>query len=110
MYPPSAVYPNDNRLRDKLQVAGFSSSSTITAVPSVRVNGVPKTLHAFKTVNVQLQGANQPEGVVRCFFVDLEGETQPGQSNQIEITLPIQTGLLFSGAYLDLPDQVPSGE
>jgi hypothetical protein len=99
---------NDNWLPAKLQAAGVSSS-TVTAVPSVRVNGVPKTLHAFKTVNVQLQGANQPEGVVRCFFVDLEGETQPGPSNEVEITLPFQRGLVFSGAYLDLPDQVPAG-
>jgi hypothetical protein len=96
---------NDNWVPDKL-----SNSGTSADAPAVRINGVSKTMRPFKTVNVQLQGSNQPEGVARCFFVDLGGETHPGQSNEIELTLPIQQGVVFSGAYLDLPDQMPSGE
>ena len=33
-----------------------------------------------------------------------------GAPNEIELTLPIRSGLVFSGAYLDLPDQMPAGE
>jgi len=70
----------------------------------VEINGVPKTLHPFKTRR------NQSQGVSRCYFVGLGGETKPGQSNQVALTLPFRQGLVFSGAYLDLPDQVPAGE
>jgi len=41
--------------------------------------------------------------------VELTGEVKQGGSNDVQITLPIRTGLVFSGAYLDLPDQVPTG-
>ncbi len=68
------------------------------------INGVPKTLHPFKT------GRNQQDGKTRCYFASLDGETKPGSSNQVSITLPIERGLVFSGAYLDLPDQVPEGQ
>ena len=44
---------------------------------------------------------------MRCYFLTLEGETIPGDKNAVEITVPIQRGLVLSGAYLDLPDQVP---
>ena len=30
--------------------------------------------------------------------------------SQVRITLPIQRGLVFSGAYVDLPDQMPNGQ
>lgn len=67
------------------------------------INGVPKTLHPFKT------GRNQPAGKTRCYFASLDGETKSGSSNQVSVTLPIERGLVFSGAYLDLPDQMPDG-
>jgi len=70
---------------------------------SVTINGVSKTVHAFKTKRVQ-----EP-GVTRCYFVDLAGETRASQANSVEVTLPIRTGLVFSGVYVDLPDQVPLG-
>ncbi|MGD0226013.1 MAG: hypothetical protein ABSF71_27085 [Terriglobia bacterium] len=70
----------------------------------VQVNGVAKPPQAFKTARAQ------SAGLTRCYFVALEGETKPGESNTVEISLPIQRGLVFSGAYLDLPDQVPLGE
>ena len=60
-----------------------------------------KTLHAFKTVRAQ------KEKLTRCYFIDLGGETKAGQANQVEIKLPIRVGLVFAGAYLDLPDQMP---
>lgn len=66
-----------------------------------RINGTPKAAHAFKT------GRMQEHGQTRCYFVALESETKPGDKNLVELTLPIQRGLVFSGAYLDLPDQVP---
>jgi hypothetical protein len=65
------------------------------------INGVPKTLHPFKTKR------NQQHEKTRCYFASLDGETKSGSSNQVSITLPIQRGLVFSGAYLDLPDQMP---
>jgi hypothetical protein len=71
---------------------------------AVQINGVTKTLHPFKTRR------NQLEGLTRCYFVSLEGETMPGQPNEVLLTLPIRQGLAFSGAYLDLPDQMPLGE
>jgi hypothetical protein len=71
---------------------------------TLSINGVHKTLRAFKTVR------SQQEHLTRCYFVDLAGETKPGKKNEIQITLPIRTGLVFSGAYIDLPDQMPYGE
>ncbi len=68
------------------------------------INGVPKTLYPFMT------GRNQVSGKTRCYFADLGNETRPGSPNAVEITLPIERGLVFSGAYLDLPDQMPYGE
>jgi hypothetical protein len=68
------------------------------------INGVPKTLHPFKT------GRNQPPGKTRCYFASLDQETKSGASNQVSVTLPIERGLVFSGAYLDLPDQMPNGQ
>ena len=93
---------NNQWLPDKLPI--LRSSTTQPEDISVYVNGVSKTVHAFKT------GRNQLEGLTRCYFVELSGETQAGQQNQVWITLPIRTGLVFSGAYIDLPDQMPAGE
>jgi hypothetical protein len=70
---------------------------------NVVVNGVRKAIHSLKTKR------NQVKGSTRCYFVDLQGESRSGEANEVEITLPIRSGLVFSGAYLDLPDQVPSG-
>jgi hypothetical protein len=74
-------------------------AQALTAV----INGVPKTLYPFKT------GRNQPKGKTRCYFASLDGETKASGANQVRITLPIQRGLVFSGAYVDLPDQMPNG-
>jgi hypothetical protein len=68
------------------------------------INGVPKTLHPFKT------GRNQPPGKTRCYFTSLDNETKSSSANNVKVTLPIDRGLIFSGAYLDLPDQMPSGQ
>jgi hypothetical protein len=70
----------------------------------VLINGVIKTVHPFETVR------RQPKGLTRCYFIHLGTETKSGPDNEVEITLPIQKGLVFSGAYLDLPDQVPNGK
>jgi hypothetical protein len=70
---------------------------------SARVNGIAKAVHAFKT------GRMQEHAQTRCYFMTLEEETKPGEKNLVEVTLPIRRGLVFSGAYLDLPDQVPYG-
>src|SRR5205823_5314976 len=67
------------------------------------INGVPKALHPFKTRR------NQQHEKTRCYFASLNGETKSGSLNHVSITLPIQRGLVFSGAYLDLPDQMPDG-
>jgi hypothetical protein len=67
------------------------------------VNGVPKTVHAFKTRRTQ------SAGLARCYFIELRGEVRPEETNAIEVTLPIRQGLVFSGAYIDLPDQMPDG-
>jgi hypothetical protein len=65
------------------------------------INGVPKTLHAFKTLR------NQEQGKTRCYFASLNAETRLGASNQVGLMLPVKRGLVFAGAYLDLPDQMP---
>lgn len=70
---------------------------------TARINGVAKAICAFKT------GRQQEKGQTRCYFTDLQGEIKPGEENEVEITLPTRRGLLFSGAYLDLPDQMPIG-
>src|SRR6266568_1145762 len=67
------------------------------------VNGVSRHVYTYKTVR------RQDKGMTRCYFFDLECETKPGEDNEVEIHLPIERGLVFSGAYLDLPDQVPLG-
>jgi hypothetical protein len=68
------------------------------------VNGVPKTLHPFRTRRTQ-----EP-GKTRCYFLSLGNETKAGASNRISLTLPVDRGVVFSGAYLDLPDQMPDGQ
>jgi hypothetical protein len=68
------------------------------------VNGVAKPVYAYRT------GRRQEKGLTRCYFLSVERETQPGATNEVKVTLPIQRGLVFSGAYLDLPDQVPLGK
>ncbi|HKW99260.1 MAG TPA: hypothetical protein VJN43_16085 [Bryobacteraceae bacterium] len=90
---------NDNWVSDKLpQLLPIGEPMAVT------VNGAPKSLQAFKTIR------NQHENVTRCYFVSLDGETHAGASNEVRVTLPIQRGLTFSGAYVDLPDQVPSAQ
>jgi len=95
---------NDNWVPDRLKVAGQEASESATDIPSVLVNGVSKTLHPFRTIR------NQKPDLTRCYFVELAGEVKLGRSNDVQITLPIRTGLVFSGAYVDLPDQVPAGQ
>ncbi len=90
---------NNNWVPDNL--ATLNAATGPNEIMTVSINGVAKTLHAFKT------GHHQLERVTRCYFVDLSGETQVGQPNEVEVRLPIWTGLVFSGAYLDLPDQMP---
>jgi|GEM_PF-2551578 len=68
------------------------------------INGTPKTIYPFRTAR------NQQKGKARCYFVSLDNETKSGSSNEVRITLPIERGLVFSGAYLDLPDQMPDGQ
>jgi len=83
---------------------GLASSTTSDPARgsiTVKVNGIAKTAHPFLT------GRRQEKGMTRCYFIDLGAETKPGESNDLEVRLPIQRGLTFSGAYLDLPDQVP---
>jgi hypothetical protein len=77
-------------------------SATLPESLSVMINGVPKILHPFKTRR------NQPDGKTRCYFASLDSETKAGSSNQVILPLPIERGLVFSGAYVDLPDQMPN--
>jgi hypothetical protein len=93
---------NNQWVPDKLPI--LRKGETQPESPLVLINGITKSIHPFKT------GRNQQEGLTRCYFVELAGETLPGKSNQVEVTLPIRTGLVFSGAYIDLPDQMPAGE
>ncbi len=78
----------------------FTPSASLTAV----VNGVPKALHPFKTLRTQERGKT------RCYFASLDSETRAGAKNHVSVTLPVQRGLVFAGAYLDLPDQMPDGQ
>lgn len=99
-----AVAQDDNWVRENFSSPSPKERPATTAPVNAAINGVAKLLRPFKTVR------EQREGMTRCFFVDLGTETKPGQTNDIEITLPIRSGLVFSGAYLDLPDQMPLGE
>ncbi len=93
---------NSNWVPDRLHLSG-SGASPVGKGLSVLINGVPKTVYPLKTKRVQ------PDGVTRCYFVELRREVKPGQANEVEVTLPFRTGLVFSGAYVDLPDQAPLG-
>lgn len=93
---------NSNWVPDRLHVSG-SGAPQVGKGLSVRINGIPKTVYPFKTKRVQ------PYGLTRCYFVELRGEVKPDQVNEVEVTPPIRSGLVFSGAYVDLPDQVPLG-
>lgn len=98
---------NDDYVSDDLQPVGATTGNVVTDVPAVSINGVSKTLYPFEvTTGLQVE-RNQVSGLARCFFVDLEGETKPGQPNEVKITLPFRNDLVFEGAYLDLPDQMP---
>ena len=94
----------DHLLTHEPSAPSFEFGVAAQPVPlTAIINGVPKNLYAFKTRRIQQQG------VSRCYFASLDGETRSG-ANQVSITLPIQRGLAFSGAYLDLPDQMPEGQ
>jgi hypothetical protein len=93
---------NNQWIPDTLPI--LRKGETQAESPRILINGIAKSMHPFKT------GRNQLEGLTRCYFAELAGETLPGKPNQVEITLPIRTGLAFSGAYIDLPDQMPAGE
>lgn len=96
---------SDHLLTEKTTTPAGELSTRPQPVPLTAViNGVPKVLYPFKTRR------NQQPGVTRCYFASLDRETKSGSSNQVRITLPIRRGLVFSGAYLDLPDQMPLGE
>ncbi len=89
-----------NWVADNFVSAGKNTVGQIGTM-SVSVNGVAKTIHAFVT------GRNQPEKLTRCYFVDLAGEITPNDTNNVTVTLPIRNGIVFQGAYIDLPDQMP---
>lgn len=89
-------------LKDETKSLDNQWVSDDLSIPA-QVNGVAKSVHAFKT------GRMQAHGQTRCYFMALEGETKAGERNWAQVTLPIQRGLVFSGAYLDLPDQMPYG-
>ena len=67
----------------------------------VMINGAKKKAYPFLTTRTQ------EKDMTRCFFVSLDSETKTDQKNQIDINLPILQGLTFSGAFLDLPTQMP---
>jgi len=89
--------------RKETPPAGELDASPLQSLTAI-VNGVPKILYPFKTRR------NQRRDKTRCYFASLDNETKSGSSNQVSITLPIERGLVFSGAYLDLPDQMPNGQ
>ena len=68
----------------------------------VTINNVKRTLVPFKTAR------NQRPNLTRCYYLPLmRQECNATKSNRISITLPKKNGLVFSGAYIDLPDQMP---
>jgi hypothetical protein len=94
----------DQLLTEKGTAPSGELSPTPPEALTAIINGVPKTLHAFKTRR------NQERDETRCYFTSLDGETKAGSPNHVSLTLPVERGLVFSGAYLDLPDQVPFGD
>lgn len=69
-------------------------------VLSAQINGTNQKVYPFKTKRYQA------EGLTRCYFLELPRQTRTGQ-NTVSLRVPIQTGIAFQGAYLDLPDQMP---
>jgi hypothetical protein len=96
---------SDHLLMEKRTAPPSQYSTAPSPLPlTAMINGVPKALHPFKTRR------NQQHEKTRCYFASLDSETKSGSLNHVTITLPIQRGLVFSGAYLDLPDQMPDGQ
>jgi hypothetical protein len=110
MLKDETVEQNNQWISDNLlQEKGIPPPGELDITPSPQsliamINGVPKALHPFRTKR------NQQHEKTRCYFASLDGETKSGSSNQVSIRLPIQRGLVFSGAYLDLPDQMPDAQ
>jgi hypothetical protein len=110
MLKDETVEQNNQWISDHLlQEKGTPPAGELDVTPlpqplTAIVNGVPKALHPFKTRR------NQQHEKTRCYFASLDAETKSGSLNQVSITLPIERGLVFSGAYLDLPDQMPDGQ
>jgi hypothetical protein len=103
------VEQNNQWVTDDLTEKGTAPPGELDATPQptplvAMINGIPKVLHPFKTRRNQLRGKT------RCYFMGLDSEAKSGSSNQVSITLPIERGLVFSGAYLDLPDQMPNDQ
>ena len=68
-----------------------------------RINGVGKCV-----VPVRIP-RHHKEGFCGAYFTDLAYEALPGEENTVEITLPkFKQGIVFAGAYVDLPDQMPA--
>jgi hypothetical protein len=68
----------------------------------VTINNIKRVLVPFKTVR------NQREKLTRCYYLQLtKQESRTTEVNKINIVLPKRNGLVFSGAYIDLPDQMP---
>jgi hypothetical protein len=96
---------SDHLLNEKPTAPAGELSTPPQPLPlTAMINGAPKVLFPFKTRR------NQERGLTRCYFASLDAETKSGATNQVRVTLPIQRGLVFSGAYLDLPDQMPDGQ
>ncbi|MCC6124585.1 MAG: hypothetical protein IT426_06470, partial [Pirellulales bacterium] len=92
---------NDHWIPDALY-----GPKTKAGAEAARINDVSKPVYAFNTSASRYQ----VPGMTRCYFVELSAETKVGATNEIELTVPVVAGLTFSGAYLDLPDQMPVGE
>ncbi|MCC6124013.1 MAG: discoidin domain-containing protein [Pirellulales bacterium] len=97
-------FKDENReLNDHWIANALYGRNTRAGAAPVRINGVSKPVFSFGT------GRNQIRGMTRCYFVELSSETKAGASNEVEVAVPVNAGLTFGGAYLDLPDQMPLG-
>jgi len=68
----------------------------------ITINNVKRKLIPFKTVR------NQRANLTRCYYLPVtRQECKAIGVNNITISLPKRRGIVFSGAYIDLPDQMP---
>jgi hypothetical protein len=106
---PLVVEPKQTRVfSDRLAPTLVVAESRWAKQPCaiVRTGTGVRLRNGFLELNISVTRRNQAAGVTRCYFIDLGPDIKPGSPSTLEVWLPIVSGLVFSGAYPSLPDQM----